>query len=334
MDVAKLKYRVKVKIPDGTIFTLDQALVDGCNLEGNEVEVSERLTFEIKNKKVDNKWIHKLLYVGNYVYLNASVGSGWKEVFRGRIYDWKYSDDKKKLNITAFDWNYRYQSSEVNIYRRKNETGASLTKRLIARWRGRTIKRLDGPNIKLPAKAYDNKLTVTGIIEDSIKESKKKGDKNYVIRCIGSEIAVIQEGTNKDVYELNEYLGEIEDHHSIRDLVTRVRVYRTNDKDTSAKAKLEKTIDGKTKYGVLQRLVYTDGDSLSDGIKEAEEILKDKGKVEITRKVSHPDVPFIKKGDAVLVGGGTVGSPKKPKRLIVKSISHDILKQSMSITFK
>lgn len=334
MDLAKVEYRIKVKTPNGNIFTLDQALVDGCNLEENDGEVAARVTFTVKNEKVNNEWLHKHLYVGNYVYVHATAGSGLQEVFRGRVYDWITSAKSRTVEIIAFDMNYRYQVSEVNIYRRKNETGASLTKRLIARWRNRVIKRLDGPHTKLPVKAYDNKMTVTEIIQDCIKESKEKGDKEYVIRCIEGEIAVVQEGTNTTVYVLSEkdYLEELTDHHSIKNLVTRVRIYRTNDKDD--KARLAKTIDGSTQYGVLQRLVYTDGKSLSEATKEAKQILKEEGKVEKTRQLNHPDVPFIKKGDTVMVHGGTVGSAKNPAKLIVKSINHDIKNLSMTIVFK
>lgn len=336
MDLAKVEYRIRVKTPNGNIFTLDQALTDSCNLEENDGEVAARLSFTVKNEKVGSAWLHKQLYVGNSVYVHAKAGGTWQEVFRGRIYDWITSAAKLNVTIIAFDMNYRYQVSEVNIYRRKDETGASLSKRLIARWRNRVIKKLDGPHTKLPAKAYDNKLTVTEIIQDCIKESKKKGDDDYVIRCIEGEIAVIRAGTNTTVYILSEkdYLEELEDHHSIRKLVTRVRIYRTNDKDKNAKAKLTETIDGKTEYGVLQRLVYTDGKNLSEARKEAKQLLKDEGKVEKTRELKHPDVPFIKKGDLVMVNGGTVGSAKNPAKLIVKSINHDIKNLSMKIVFK
>lgn len=336
MDLMKVQYRIKVKIPNGTVYTLDQALIDGCNLEENDGEVAARLTFSVRNEKVGNDWLHKLLYVGNYVYVHATAGGSWQEVFRGRIYDWSITASSRTVQVVAFDLNYRYQVSEVNIYRRKNETGASLTKRLIARWQNRVIKQLDGPHTKLPAKAYDNKMTVTEIIQDCIAESKKKGDDDYVIRCIDGEIAVVRVGANKTLYVLSEkdFLQDIKEQHSISNLVTRVRIYRTNDKDKEAKAKLIETHDGKTEYGVLQRLVYTDGKNLSEARKEAKQILKDEGKVEKTRSLDHPDVPFIRKGDAVLVYGGTVGSAKNPAKLIVKSINHNIKELSMHIEFK
>lgn len=333
MDINKVKYRIQVKVPNGNRYTIDETLMDTCNLEENEGEVAARLTFTIKDQKVDNKWLKSYLYVGNYIYVKATDGNGWKEVFRGRIYDRITRAKTRTVEIVAFDLNYRYQRSEVNIYRRKNETGAQLTKRLISRWKNRKVARLDGPTIKLPSKAYDKNQTVTDIIEDCIKESKKKGGGDFVIRCINGEIAVVKTGTNSTVYVLSQddYLEELENKHSIRNLVTRVRIYRTNEKKKDAKAKLAATIDAKTEYGVLQRIIYTNGKKLNEAKKEAKEILKEDGKVKKNRKIVHPDIPFIRKGDAVLVNGYGLGSKSNPARVIVKSINHDIKNLRMEI---
>lgn len=333
MDLTKVKYRIRVKTPNAKLYTLNQIVIGTCNLEENDGEVAARLTFTVKNEKLEDGWLHKLLYVGNYVYVHATAGDGWTEVFRGRIYDWITTASKRDVGIVAYDLNYRYQRSEVNIYRRKNETGAQLTRRLIARWKNRKIVQLDGPHIKLSTKAYDTKMTVTDIIQDCIEESQNKGSPKYVIRCISGEIAVIEVGTNKSLYILSEdnLLNDLEENHSIRNLVTRVRIYRTNEKKMDAKARLTSTIDGKTEYGVLQKLVYTDGKSLSEAKKEAKEILKEEGKVKKSRSIIHPDIPFIRKGDAIIANAHTLGTKSKPVKLIVKSINHDIKNLSMEI---
>lgn len=333
MDLAKVRYRVRIKVPNGDRYTLNEQLIDTCNLEENDGEVAARLTMNIKDKKVGSKWLRTHSYVGNYVYVHATTGTKWTEVFRGRIYDWGVVTSDRAVEIVAFDLNYRYQRSEVNIYRRKNETCAQLTRRLIARWKNRKITRLDGPTYKLPAKAYDMNMSVTDIIQDCIEESRKKGAGKYVIRCMSGEIAVVRAGTNKTLYVLDQtnLLEDLKNKHSIRDLVTRVRVYRTNEKNHDAKAKLSSTHDGKTKYGVLQKVVYTDGRSLSEARKEAKQILKDEGKVKKEREIKHPDIPFIRKGDAIMVNGFGLGSKKKPVELIVKSINHDIKNLKMDI---
>lgn len=333
MDINKVKYRIQVKVPNGNRYTIDETLMDTCNLEENEGEVAARLTFTIKDQKVDNKWLKSYLYVGNYIYVKATDGNGWKEVFRGRIYDRITRAKTRTVEIVAFDLNYRYQRSEVNIYRRKNETGAQLTKRLISRWKNRKVARLDGPTIKLPSKAYDKNQTVTDIIEDCIKESKKKGGGDFVIRCINGEIAVVKTGSNRTVYILSQYdyLEDLENKHSIRNLVTRVRVYRTNEKKQDAREKLVATYDGKTEYGVLQKIIYTNGKTLNEAKKEAKEILKEDGKVQKSRKIIHPDVPFIRKGDSILVNGYGLGTKSNPVNVIVKSINHDIKNLRMEI---
>lgn len=326
MNLLEVEYRVRVRVPNGTRYTLDQMVVDSCNLEENDGEVAARVTFSVRNEKLEDGWLHKHLYVGNYVYIHARVGGPWQEVFRGRVYDWRNSQSSQAVEVICYDLNYRYQVSEVNIYRRKNETAANLTKRLIARWKDRVIKQLDGPFENLPAKAYDSKMTVTEIIEDSIQESK---DKDFVIHCIEGEIGIVKKGTNETIYVLGDFLEDLSDDHSIRNLVTRVRIYKRNNHEDPAK--LAETIDGETKYGVLQRLVYTDGMTMSEARKEANQILKDEGKVVKNRKIKHPDIPFIKKGDKIRAFGGSVGSKNKPADMIVKNINHDIKNLSMTI---
>lgn len=333
MDLSKVNYRIRVKTPNGNQYTIDQAIFETATLEENEGEVSARLNVSVKNERLSDMWLHTALYVGNYIYVYATASSSWVEVFRGRIYDWETTASKRDVTIVSYDMNYRYQRSEVNIYRRKNETGAQLTRRLIARWKNRKIAKLAGPHRKLPAKAYDKNQTVGEIIQDCIEESAKKGSPRCVIRCIGGEIAVIEEGSNANMYLLteNNLLNDLRDSHSIRNLVTRVRIYRTNEKKQDAQAKLASTIDGKTEYGVLQKLVYTNGKSLNEAKKEANEILKDQGKVEKNRKLIHPDIPFVRKGDAIMANAHTLGTKSKPVKLIVKSVTHDIKNLSMTI---
>lgn len=333
MNLTKVRYRIRIKTPNGDRYTINELLIESCNLEENDGEVAARLSMVIRDQKVNSKWMRSHAYVGNYVYVHATVGSNWTEVFRGRIYDWGVTASRRTVEITSYDMNYRYQKSEMNIYRRRSETGAQLTRRLIARWKNRKIARLDGPTYRLPAKAYNTKSTVTDIIQDCIDESKKRGANDYVIRCIKGEIAVVRTGSNKNIYILsqNDLLEELSNKHSIRNLVTRVRVYRTNEKKQDAKARLSATYNGKTKYGALQKIVYTNGRTLNEARKEAREILKEEGKVKKDRKIVHPDIPFIRKGHLVMVNGFGLGTKTNPASVIVKSINHDIKNLRMTI---
>ena len=116
------------------------------------------------------------------------------------------------------------------------------------------------------------------------------------MRSDENEVSIVGVGTNKTVYHF-ESSNTISSSHkvSIADLVTRVKV--VSSEKTEGAPKVEATVNGKTEYGVFQRIVnHASSDSLSDAKNTAQEMLDEKGSPKSTSKVQAPDVPPIRKG--------------------------------------
>lgn len=81
-------------------------------------------------------------------------------------------------------------------------------------------------------------------------------------------------------------------------MVTRVKIIgKANDDGCSP---VEATVDGKTSYGIRQKIVSRGtNDTLDEAKKEAREILADDGKPKEEITIKLPDIPIIRKGDKI-----------------------------------
>ena len=107
--------------------------------------------------------------------------------------------------------------------------------------------------------------------------------------------------------------------------MTRVKVVGKENK--AGQRKVEATVNGKTEYGIRQR-IYTRGsdESLSDAKSAAKELLGEEGKLGREMTVQAPDVPFIRKGDLVYII-----SSLSEAYYYVNSIRHDADTRSMTM---
>lgn len=337
MDISKVQYRVFVLKSDGSKVYFDNLLLEGF-YEENEGELASRLEVTLKNIRRNNAWIHPLVAPGAYVFLQATDGNGWQEVFRGRVYRWHTSpDDDHIVGFTAYDSLYPLQQSKEHKYYQKGETAVSCIRGLAREW-NIPLGRIDGPNTRLAKKLYRS-TRIGDIIADRLEEARKKGSGRYVVRSTKGKLEVVAEGNNNTVYILDQGWAETSfDEKNIEGLITRVKIYGNEDDEGRATVKAVK--NGRTEFGVLQEILYSSSyDSMSEANKAAEELLKEKGEPKVTRTVSGPDIPWIRKGDRIKVASGTIGKKGsngkwEPVDCIVTGISHDLTNLRMTLTLR
>ena len=104
---------------------------------------------------------------------------------------------------------------------------------------------------------------------------------------------------------------------SIANLVTRVKI--VSSEKTDGLPKVEAVKNGKTEYGIFQRIVnHASSDNLSEAQETAQEMLDENGKPKETATVQAPDTPPVRKGDMVHLAVGALNG-----FYIVKSVQHD-----------
>ena len=166
--------------------------------------------------------------------------------------------------------------------------------------------------------------TVSAMLTETLDDAKKLGGGKAIIRANAGKADVVAVGGNGDIYGFTAYnnLTSSQDKYSMTSLVTRVIV--TGKEDGNGRPKVEATIDGDTKYGILQSYVSMGSGSLADAKKEAQELLDEKGKPTRTITLQAPDLPAIRKGDLVYIT-----LDRMTGYFCIKGISHNATTMTM-----
>lgn len=335
VDISKVSYSLILLLPDGRELNVDELLLSGTLEELNN-ELATRLSITLRNIKLKDGWIHQHVYLKRKVILEATDGVSTKEVFRGEVYNWKESSTSQTVSFIAYDALYELQQSKEHWYFTNDETGASSIKRIASR-RGIPVGRIDGPNVKLAAKLYQSG-NQGDIIADRLEESRKKGSGRFIVRANQDKLEVVKEASNTVVYELdNKFIEDSSDEHDIESIVTRVKIYGNEDKQ--GRAEVKSTKEKNTQFGVIQDIIYSSSyKSISEAEKAAEEILEERSKPKIKRRITGPSIPWVRKGDLLnvktgtickVVNGEVVGVPS-----VILGVTHDIKNLSMSLTLR
>ncbi|WP_213997062.1 XkdQ/YqbQ family protein [Tepidanaerobacter syntrophicus] len=326
IDSSKIKYNLIAILPNGGQLKLDNFLRT-ITLSESDGELAARMEAEIQNQKMDDgTWLHQKLQLNGKVVLMADWGEGLKEVFRGTIFDWDYNTDPLgHFTITAYDdLIYLTKSSDDKFYK-AGQTAKGIIEDIAKSW-SIPLGKIDGPNVAVGKQVFRGD-TLADMIKTVLDEAKSRGAGKWIVRSSLGKIEVVKPGQNSPVYlfTADENVESINDRQSIENLVTRVKIYGGEDAET--KAPLVAQIDGKTEFGVLQEVIYQrQYDTPAAAKSAAQEILKERGSPEKTRKVIAADVPFLRKGDKVKISAGTLIG-----YYIVSGVSHNITQGIMSM---
>lgn len=324
VDVLKLKYKVEAVDTNGARIDLSPFLISGAFGE-NEGELPAYLSISVYNEKIGNKWLHQILALGTPLYVFADG----QEVFRGTIFDWTaQTDPLGSVEVEAYDNLVYLFKSEDDRYYRAGQRAIDVLTDIFRAW-NIPIGEIQLPGVVLSKQVF-RAMSVADMIESILKECKNKGAGEYIVRSIKGKVNVLKKMSNQDVYvfKYDENVVSLRNNLSISNLVTRVRVIGAEDEE--GRAPVIVTLDGDTKYGILQKIEKAaSDDSLADAKAHAKEILNESGKPKRKITVETVDVPFIRKGDKVKIVAGTVNGYCE-----VLSVEHDIGRKSMRMEVK
>ena len=294
-----------------------------------EEDIAEKVNITLANVMVGKKRLSSYIKLRQKVYLYANTGSGSKEVFRGYVWERKFStsDDSREITLLCYDRLIYLQKSKDNLFRKKGARTKDVITSIAKKW---------GIKIKYNYKSITHGKLVyrsenlSDIIISILNKVKKKTGVGYVIRCEKGVMVIEPQGSNKTVYKVEKGDNAISDEYiqSMEDMITKVKIVKAESKKDKETGKYitVSNVKGDTKtYGTLQDIVEKGSDEkLSEAKKEAKNIIKKNGKPKTEITVSAVDNPWIKKGHKVYINTGYLKN-----NYIVKGIEHDATNHTM-----
>lgn len=326
IDLSKIEYRVAVINEKGKQYNIKD-YIHNLGWEENENEISVRISFTARNDKTSKGYLSSIIKPGCLVGIFASDGRSLdEEVARGYVETWNpvKKSSEHNLECTCYDELYRLQKSQDNRYFPSGTGTKSALQSIFDDWKIPQGS-YKGPNASHGKSVYNNKY-LSDIMLELLDDAVKKGEVKCIIRAAKGYTSVIPRGSNKTVYVFKaNNTKSVSRSISLANLITRVKVVGQADDD--GKRSVDATLNGKTKYGIRQR-IYTRGsdETLNDANAAAQEILNGEGKIERKISVQSPDVPFIRKGDLVYIMNGAVSD-----YYYVQSIQHEADTYSMTM---
>lgn len=318
-DATKIKYDLAVMTPEGDKVFLSEFIQGGVWEENNE-EFASRLEVRLENKRLQNgKYVNQYTPLGGKVYLYANWGLGWQEAFRGTIFSWDYTNDgNPDFSITAYDNLYYLMNSEDDLFYKAGTTARAIIQDIANKW-SIPIGMIDVTDVPLAKQIFRGKK-LADCITDVLEQTKQKGGSKWVVRSKEGKMYVIRPGFNTFIlhFGADDNVSSSHEQRSIEKLVTRVKVMGTE--NDNARTSVAATLDGRTEFGVLQRLVYSQQhDNLAAAKAAAQDILKEEGQPVKKRKLVAADHPHLRKGEKIHVAAGTLLG-----HFIITGITRDI----------
>lgn len=326
IDVSRLTYRVYAVLGDGTQLNITGA-VDSLAWNEGEGELSLRTMVTLANSKFQNKRLSTVITPATMLVVTADHGQGEKEVARGSVVDWQptKSGAADSFQLTAYDDLYNMQQSQDDRYIPAGTGTKSAITALFDDW-GIPVGEYKGPDVVHAKTVYQNQY-LSDIAIALLNDAESHGAEHYVIRAAAGAVSVLPIGSNEDVYHFTERNGTVtSDHITTENLVTRVKVLGLADSDD--KRAVEAIVDGRTEFGIRQRIYARSQDDTLESAKTAAQTMIDEhGEPERTSQVDLPDVPYVRKGDKI-----SLDMEQLSGTFLVRSIDHDASSRSMTLT--
>lgn len=323
IDIRKIQYAVSIYDSKGHLHNV-YPLLQSASFGETDSELASRMSATFKNQKYQDTYISSLASPGTVLLIHADWGAGMQEVFRGDINVWEYkSNSKKDLDLSIFDDLYKLQESEDVHYYSAGTSSKTIFTEMFERW-NIPLGRYNGPDFPMPA--FPIKGEKLGSVASKILElAKERGLGKYTIRMNKGKVEVVPRGSNTTVYHFSSANNTIltSDRVSIENLVTRVKV--VGREDSKGLMPVEAVLDGKTEFGIRQRIYQRpQDDSLASAQAAAKKILEENGLPERSTSIEAPDLPFLKKGDKIYITAGNLSG-----YFYIKSIQHDLKTRTM-----
>ena len=315
-------------VSGGVKYHLSPAVAE-LELSDQKKELAKRATVTLVNTTVSGRWLSSLVKVRDRIFIYADDGERNEEVFRGWVWTRSYKSALKdrELTLKCYDNLVYFQESEESAYFSPGKATKDVLSTLCAKWGGKldyTYASITHAKLVLRGKLSDI------FTEDILDLVQDRTGKKYVILSEQDTMVVKEIGTNSTVYAIKAGENAISTGTkcTMDDLVTKVVIL--GKADDNERRPVEATVSGDTgAYGTLQKLINrSTNTTLADAKKEAQSLLTENGSPTWEYDVRAVDVPWIRKGDKVLINAGDIANAT----LIVAGVERSISNKSKEMT--
>lgn len=325
LDLSRVTYKTILLTETGKQLDLS-SIHTALSWEENNRELATRINCSLYNTKFEGQNISDLAKPGCMIYVIAECGNVKEEVARGTIVEWAAarSNADNTLTLTCFNELYNLQKSQDSLFYSAGISTQSAIMDVLGKW-GVAVAEYKGPNVTHGKLIYNSQY-LSDIIIKILDDAVKLGGEKCILRSVSGKLSILPLGNNSQIYHFGEENTiSTSVRYSTANMVTRVKVLTKEDKE--GQPKVEAVLDGKTEFGIRQRIyVRPQDDSLETAKSAAQKILDEQGDIEKTFSFDTADVPFIRKGDAVHMDVGALNG-----FYIVKGIRHDASSGRMSM---
>lgn len=307
-------------------YNVTNALVS-LDLSEQEKQIAASATLNIADVEVEGKMLSTLIKPSHRVTITAYDGKTNDEVFSGYVWDIspKESLTDNNFSLKCYDQLIYWQESEDSDFFAEGKSTKDIMKTLSKNWGISMIYEYES--------ITHEKLVLRGAISDFVTADvldpvQKRTGVKYVIRIEKENVVVRPVGWNETVYKIIGGFNAIEIRRYITMNGVTTQVVLLGKSSDDQKTPVEATVSGNTaEYGTLQKIISRDEDmTIEDAKDEANTIIKD-GVPKWEYDVKAVDIPWIRKGDKVMVDTKTLKG-----FFIVKSIDREISNRGKTMT--
>ena len=326
IDIALVHYYIELITESGAVYELDDA-IQSLAWEEQEGQLAQKATIGIAaDCKVDGDNIRSLLKINRLIRIYGSWGTEKQLLFEGTIWEWEYSHSQnKELSIIVYDPMIRLQQSKDFKYFSAGLTTPAILETICGDW-GITLDYKWEQQITHEKKVF-NCEAVSDMIINLLNEVSQQTGSHYIAFYKEGKLQIAAYGMNTEMYLFEEKSTiSTTDKLSMNNLVTRVKILGKADDD--GRSSVEAMVDGNLEFGILQEVIRRDSDKDIEKAKaEAQQTLKEKGQPEETIMATAPDLPFLRKGDAIEMAAGNLSGI-----FYILGVSHNATTRQMTMT--
>lgn len=317
-------------ISDGKKYDLTPAVESLDRIEA-EGQISQRVVLGLRNVLVDGIWLTTALQPVSRLFVYADDGEKKEEVFRGFLWDRNYTSSltEHTLRVTAYDNLIYMQESEDTFFFSSGKTTEEVLTSICKDWGIQleyTYDNIVNGKLALSGRLYDM------MTADVLDVTRSHTGNHYSLISDKDVMRVRLAGDNEERYKFTfgENVVSTSSGWTMEGMITQiVLVGKADDNDREPVDLVESR--NESQYGTLQKIERKNEElDIWSAHNQVRTSLMENSEPKWEYEITCPDIPWIRKGDAVYVHAGDIYD----KTLIVTAVnrSSDIKTSKMILT--